>query len=279
MVDIAFESVDTSNIGAAKTLIREYIDMRIEQLLIGTKLIPTQSVTSRHIQLVYPDLDYYVAEKVEEYGAAPYKNITFKELYDRLDKYQTRVLISDEVKLDQLENVVVRTNLDRAAEAMQIAEDREIFNALTSNVQNSIAATAAWNTNTADIAADISNALEWIYEQRRIGSKDQINIVLPPPVMPHLLRFTIGNTNTPLIEYIRDNYDVFNIKFVKSYEVGNNALVVVNSNRVGIHYRIGSVEVEHERIPATGDSYIITNRFKTVVFPDNKQIVEITGIL
>ena len=278
MVEQVFSAISTDDIGKIKKLIQEYVDMKIEQLLIGTDVLPTQSVTSRHLQILYPDLEYPVAVKVEEYGAAPYKSIGFKELYDRLDKYQYRLLISDEVKIDQMENIVVRTNLDRAAEALAIAEDREIFNAIKANVQHTVSATAAWNSDNADIAKDISNALEWIYEQRRIGSKDPISIIMPPEIMPHLMRFTVGNTNTPLIEYIQDNYDVFNIRFMKSYEVGSDVLVVVNSNKVGVHYRMGSIEVEHKREPAVGDEYILTGRWKTIIFPDNRMIVKITGV-
>lgn len=271
-------AISTDDIGAVKKLIQAYVDMKIEQLYVGKEILPVQEVNGRHLQIVYPDLDYYVADKVTEYGKAPYKHITFKEIRDMLDKYQTAVLISDEVKLDQLENIVVRTNLDRAAEAMALAEDKEIFDAIKANVQQTFAATAAWNSDTADIAKDISVALEWIYDQRRIGSRDPVSIIMPPAIMPHLMRFTVGNTNTPLIEYIQDNYDVFNIKFLKSYEVGTDCYVVVNTNRVGTHYRLGNIEVEHEREAAVGDRYILTGRWKTVIFPDNQMIVKISGV-
>ena len=268
----------SDDIGLFRKIIQEYVDRRLDQILIGQELIPVQKVNALDVIITYPDAEELVAQKVGEFASADYKHITWNDLKGSLDKYMAEVMVSDETIHRQLEQIMVNRNLELAVQSIQVAEDKEIFSELKNSVANTVAATAAWNLDTADIGKDIATALEWIYDNARVGNKDPITIAMPAPVMPHLMRHTISGTDTPLIEYINSSFDVFNIRFLKTYELTNSALVVVNSPATAIHYRFNAPEVEEERVPARGYKFYVTHYFKTFVIPNHNRIVEITGV-
>jgi len=143
-----------------------------------------------------------------------------------------------------------------------------------------VTADTAWNAG-GDVGSDVAEALEIILENSNLTAEELQNIyvVMPAPVYPHVINSVISGTDTKIIDFMKEN---FRINFRLTDKLDTDALVVAKGVETAIHFVYNGADiptVEEGEVRGVGYEYLITKYYKTVV-PEtpNPKIVKITGV-
>lgn len=267
--------------------LQQAIFRRAEELLVGKNAVPIQRIKNLDIRLAIPKAAYIEAKKAAEGATVDYETLEWFHANFSMEKYQCRIRVTDEaVARNTLANQL-RLGIDAAAKGLQIAKDKEIFNSLVSGAGQSVAAAAAWNSDTAKPEDDIAEAIQKITDNTVITDADlkNMNLFVPAGLMGFLKkRVEIANMQVPMEQALREE---FGIGIFYTRHLSDVALLVVKSNETAIHFEYAGADVkttEQTRVPGVGTDYIITQYFKTVVIPDEEgkttssRICKITGV-
>lgn len=268
--------------------IQEAIFRKADEMLVGKNAVPIERVNNIDVRLAIPTVPSLEAQKVAEGAVADLQAVTWFLVNTSMDKYQCRVLLTDEALVRGLQVNQLQVSIDAAAKGLAIAKDKEIFNALLAGAGLTKAASTAWSSSTADPESDIASAIDLIMTNSTITDADLKNVALfaPASLMGHLKkRVNVANMFLPLEQAIKEEFGI-NVYFTRN--LSDVALVVVKSNETAVHFEYAGKDVptvEQDRIPGVGTQYVITQYFKTAVIPDSEvsttssRICKITGVV
>ena len=213
--------------------------------------------------------------------------ITWTEFSLTLKKAVVRFAITDEAKLRMLGQYQLQFSRRRASEALARIKDEEILNALLNGAGISVSASATWDSDSADPAGDIIDAIGQIFSKSNILESEikRMVVVVPAKVWAPLHKLQeINNLRQSIRDYLEDSYG---LKFYPSRILSTDALVLVPGEMTAIHgvLRTNKIPlVEEIRRPETGvTEYIIRQYFATRVVPETSdgksyRIAKITGV-
>ena len=277
----------TSDNVLRKEVIREVIYKESDLLSVGTKLVAVRNFGDLDVKWAYPgtmEAEYPVPEGAIAEVAEP---VSWTEFNLTLKKAVVRFAITDEAKIRQLGKYQLQFSRRRASEALAKAKDKEILEALAAGAGQTVAASATWDSDTADPAGDIIAAIGKIFENSNILESEikSMAVVVPAKVWAPLHKLTeINNLRQSIKDYLEGSYG---LKFYPSRLLSDYALVLVPGEMTAIHgvLRTNKIPlVEEIRRPEAGlTEYIIKQYFATKVVPDtsdgkSNRICKITGV-
>jgi hypothetical protein len=272
---------------ALENVIKEIVYQKADQMMAGKNAIPVKGTPGLDYKFVIPTSWYLEAEEISEGARANVKNMPTFEVSGSLKKYQIPVFMNDEVKARQIANAQMQISLDAAAAGLAWKKDTEIFTALSAGAGSSAAATAAWDLPGADPASDIATAIGSILNGTTISDNEinSIGIFYPAIMFGHTSKpLQVGDVQESLRSWVKKE---FNIGLYPTRQLTTTTLAIVNTPRMGCHYvHDGSAipGAEQYREAGVGNGYLITQYFKTVLFPTTdggtttKYIAKITGV-
>jgi len=257
-------------------LIREVIYKRVEEMLVWGKVIPTVNMPKPDLRFEFPSrID--VAGPIAPEAEAPSEVITWSHVDVSLyDKYEGRFVITDMARArEQAANEQYRLGVRRLAESMAKKEDEEIQTAVLAAAGNTVAATATWDSDTADPAGDMIKAIRAVLSADDVTLDDMKNIVFVLPVNAYteIMKLQeIHNIRTSLAQWMQETYGV---KFLPTKTLDTDAVCLIGGADTGRHYVFRPPDVplvEERRIPGVGQEYIVRRFFKTWIIPDSADV-------
>lgn len=284
---MAFGLTVTDKDMASASLIQKAISRQAEQMLVGKNAVPIQRVKSLDIRLAIPTATYLEAAEVAEGARADFQALEWYNTDVSMKKYQTVVRITHEAVARKLLVNQLQMSINAAANGLQIAKDKEIFDTLSAGAGQEVTVSTAWNDSGAAPEDDIAKAIGKIANNTVITDQDlkNMNLFVPAALMGDLKkRVEVENMRVPLERAIQDEYG---IKIYYTRQLSTDALLVVKSQETAIHFEYNGTDVptvEEAPIPGIGKEIILTYFFKTVVVPDsegestNNRICKLTGV-
>lgn len=272
-----------------KDILRELVYRRAEELFVFKNAVVEMPVDALEAKFDIPKVTRFTPEQVMEGAVAGMQQLGFYQVTASLQKYQTRVRITDESKIRQIANNQVQMSIEAAAQGMAYQMDYEIVTALLAATGNNVAAGTAWDASTSgpSPATDIADAIGKILTGTTILPQDvkAIGVYYPAGLLGHILKpMEIGD--------LRETFKTWagtelGLSFFPTRMLTNRALVVLKSPETALHmtYSGGNMPLaEQERIVGVGEDYLITRYFVTKVLPDsstvatNSRLCTINGI-
>jgi len=271
-----------------REIVREVVYKRVEDMLVGTKVIPIVETDFPFRRFMFPSrID--VSGPMSWGAAAPMETITWTKLEIEMpDKYEGRFLIDDIAEEIQMAQEQFRSGVRRLAESMSRVEDKEILDAIDAAKGNEITVATAWNQAGADPVSDMADAIKKILEAPDITTADlrSIRFVIPHEAWTELIKLTeINGIRTSRLNWFQDTYGV---QFLPTNRLEKDGYAVVAGADTGRHYVFRPRRiplVEEVRVPGRGRAYVVRRAFTTVIIPDEapgtttKRICKLTGII
>lgn len=280
--------VTTSDSGINKAQIIQQIVWRMaDGMLQGKYAVNMTAIPQLDYRFTIPTSMYFTPEQIAEGAKADYQNATWFNVSGSLEKYQTRVKLTDETKARQLMNSQMEISLAAAANGLAWKKDEDIFTALGAGAFNTLGANAHWNDDGADPADDIAEAIGKILDTTTITDTDiaNINVFYPAKMFGQLAKpIQIGQIQQSLRNWAKMEY---NIGLYPTRQLTNTTLAVVKSNQAAMHIMHDGSSVpgaEEVRDAGVGNEFLVTQYFKTLVMPyasgqtTSKYICKITGV-
>lgn len=285
------------NTNIKKDLIKKIIYHQSNLLAVGTKVIETQMLDVLDIRMLYPS-DMAGEYPVADDATASREKITWSSFDISLDKGQTHYFITDSAKLRAMvgsQNVI---NARKASEAMAKIIDKNILGTIWAGAGESVAASTAWTSTSADVESDIVEAWNTILNTSNANMTEmkKMALIVPAAVYARLTALSlIGNVQQTLASYIQNAHGV-EIFPTRSDQLGTSAstdaLLLIKGGLTGIHGVLsdraaraaGVPLVESDRQIGSGEDFLVTRWFNTGIIEDGSadgqtdRIVKITGV-
>lgn len=225
-------------------------------------------------------------------GRQPRKwEVTWTEFAMTLEMAETGFYVDDRAVLRGLENLQWTTSLKRAAEAFANKQSKNIVDAIAAGKVGTAAATAVWDTTTADnILKDITAGWGYIYNNARVNTHDMEKLVLlvPPLAMAGLKKLAAyeSNLRMSIESIIKQEYGIV-IAASRDLKTAKKGYLLVPGEDTVRHGVLATNKIpliEEKRVEARGKDYFARKFFQTKVTPEvtggttNKRIYEITTI-
>ena len=265
-----FEATTSDKNILRQDALRTLIYRKAEKMLVGANACQMMNVQSLDLKFDLPKTTMITPQQIEEMSKADLRRIGFYQINTSLDKYQTRMLISDETKARQLANEQVAMSLDQAAVGLAYQKDSEIFGELINAKYHTISPDTVWTDPTADIMTDVAEMIAKILDSTTVMESEIANmgIYYPAKLFGYMSRpIQIGQVQLTLKNWAQQE---FNIKFYPTRQLSTTALAVLKSSDTAYHFTYTGKAVpltEFVRDSGVGDEYIFTQYFKTKVIP------------
>lgn len=272
-----------------REIVKKVIYKKAEQMIVGANALLMESADALDLRFSLPKETAFTAEKSAEGARVKRSRLEWFEINKIMEKYQCDVLITDESKARQLEKNQTRQSMNAASRGMAIAKDADIFTVLAAGAGANGAATACWDDVTnSDPAADVSKAVASIMKNTTLLETElkNINVFYPAELFAYLTSLQeIENIHRSVMDYMKSQWG---IGFYPTRQLADDVLVVVKSEEAAFHYVYSGSDIptsEEERITGVGDSYLITQYFKTFIVPEaeggttNNRIYKITNVV
>jgi hypothetical protein len=210
-------------------------------------------------------------------------------------------MVTDSAKLRALAGTQATIMARRAAEALAVAKDDEILGVLYGGAGESVAGSGLWSNKSTDIEGDIIAAWSKVLDISNVTMEQLeslgLTCIVPTDAFVNLNRLTlIGNVQQTIKGYLKTTYNI-NILPTRSTKLGSSAstdaLLFVPGGMTAQHAVLSPAAaaaaqvplVERDRIVGSGDDYLITQWFKSVIIEDGSasgqtdRIVKITNII
>lgn len=283
-----FEATTSDKDILRREVMRTLIYRQAEKMMVGTNACKMVNVNSLDLKFDLPKTTMITPDRVEEMSEADLQRIGFYQITTSLDKYQTKMLISDETKARQLEDAQVNMSLEQAAAGMAYQKDYEIFQVLSAASHHTVNVDTVWTDSTADIMVDVAEMIAKILDNTNITEAEiqNMGIYYPAKLFGYMSRpIQIGEIQMTLKNWATRE---FNIKFFPTRQLTDTALAVLKSSDTAYHftYTGGAVPLtEVTRKAGVGDEYTFTQYFKSKAIPyaqnqtTCKKIGTFTGIV
>lgn len=295
MVDYGQQLVDAD---IKKDLIRKIIYHGANLLSVGVKLAPETPLDVLDVKFNYPSSmsgKYPVADD----AIAPREKITWSKFTLALQKAQVHYFITDSAKLRAVSGTQNTINARRASETLAKLKDDEIMEVLYGGAAGSVTAGALWTSASADIETDIVTAWNGILDNSNVTMDELKNLALVVPTKAFAKLNTlklIGNVQQTIKDYIGQSFSitVFPTRTTKlGSSSSTDALLMVMGNLTAQHGVLSNAAasaagvplVESERVMGSGDDYLVSQWYRTVIIDDgvattgtNYRIYKIAGV-
>lgn len=265
-----FEATTSDKDIIKQDIMRTLIYRQAESMLIGSNACVMMNVSALDLKFDLPRTTMVTPQVIEEMSEADLQRIGFYQIQTSLDKYQTKLMISDETKARQLSNEQVNMSIQQTANGLAYQKDYEIFGELESARYHNIDVDTPWTDPTADIMTDIAEMIGLMLDSTNITEMDinNLGIYYPAKLFGYLARpIQIGEVQMTLKNWATRE---FNIKFHPTRQLADKALAVIKSSDTAYHYTYTGLDVpltEFTRQTGVGDVYYFTQYFKTKVIP------------
>jgi len=281
-----------------KEVIRKIIYHMADMISVGTKVVGTTNLDALDVKFNYPS-EMTAKYPVGDTAVAPRETITWSEFKAALAKGQVHYMITDVAKLRAVAGTQNTIMARRASEAMAKQIDEEILDVLHGGAGESVAAGGVWTSASTDIEADVVSAWNKLLETSNVTEQELmrgVSLVVPVEAFKYVNKLTlIGNVQQTLRAYLKTVYNM-NIFVTRSEQLGTSAstdaLMLVPGGMTAQHgvlsagaARAANVPlVERERIIGSGDDYLVSRWWKTIIIEDGSasgqtdRIVKITDV-
>lgn len=289
MVNENFGITSDSQNTALAAIIKQIVYLKADAMLVFKDAIEMQGLPNLDYNVVLPETWYLEADEAAEGARVDVKNLRFHEVKGSMKKYQVPIFLTDEITVRQIENSQMQLSLDGAAQGLSLKKDQEIRNALYAGAGQTQAATDTWGAPGADPATDIANAIGKILSNTTLSDNEinQIGVYYPAKVFGHTAKpLQIGDVQESLRSWVKREYNI-GLYPTRQLDSLNTALAVVKTPRMGIHFAHDGSKIpgaEQFRETGIGNGWLITQYFKTVVFPfaenetTSNYICKLTGV-
>jgi len=275
------------NIFKAEVL-RQRIEVRAEELMIGKDLIPVETMSALELKMILPKVTRFDPEEIAEGARAGYQMFEWFETTQVMKKSQTAIKVTDEAKARMQEDIQTRKSVEAAARGLAWQRDTDVFTTLATGYVSTAAADDAWTADDCDPAGDIAAAIDTMLTGMYITDADLQNMKLAVPIgcWGYMNRpVTIGTMDKVLwANYLQQNY---RLQIVYTRQLSQDAYLVINSPETASQIVYGGADIprsEVGRILGVGDEYVFTHYYKTFIMPEaengttNHRIYKISGV-
>jgi hypothetical protein len=283
-----FEATTSDKNILKKEILRQLIEVRAEELMVGKELVPVETMDALELKMTLPKVTRFDPEEIAEGAAAGYQMFEWFDTTQVMKKEQTRIKVTDEAKARMQADIQTRKSIEAAARGLAWSRDTDIFSTLATGYVSSNAAEAYWTADDCNIANDVAKGIDTILTGTYLTDIDLQNMKLAVPIG------LWGYMNKPVTlgtmdkvfwsDYIQQKYK---INIVYTRQLTTSAFIVINSPETASHIVYGGSAVptsETGRIIGVGDEYVFTHYFKTFIMPEaengttNHRIYRITGV-
>jgi hypothetical protein len=283
-----FEATTSDKDILKKEILRQLIEVRAEELMVGKQLIPIDTMDALELKMTMPKLTRFDPTEVAEGALSPYNIFEWFDTTQVMKKEMTRIKVTDEAKARMQANIQISKSIEFAARGLAWSRDTDIFTTLASGYVHSGAADAAWTSDDAEPAGDIAAGIDTMLTGMYVNDSDLVNMNLVVPVgcWGYLNRpVTIGTMDKVMWnDYLTQKYRL-NILYTR--QIAQDAYLVINSPETATQIVYDGSDIpraETGRIIGVGDEFVFTHYFKTFVMPEteggttNHRIYKITGV-
>jgi len=282
---ITSDSQDTS----LAAIIKQIVYLKADAMLVFKDAIEMQGLPNLDYNVVLPESWYLQADEASEGARVDIKNLRFSEVKGSMRKYQVPIFLTDEITVRQIENSQMQLSLDGAAQGLALKKDQEIRDALYAGANQTQAAVDTWGANGADPATDIANAIGKILSNTTLSDNEinQINFFYPAKLFGHTAKpLQIGDVQESLRSWVKREYSI-GLYPTRQLDALNTGIATVKTPRMGIHFTHDGSKIpgaEQFRETGVGNGWLVSQYFKTVVFPfasgetKSNYICKVTGI-
>lgn len=265
-----------------KDLIRKILYYNADLLSIGTKVSPTMQLADLDIKFDYPsDLSgqYPVAD--DAIGAR--EKVTWNQFSLALKKAHIHYFITDSAKLRNVAGTQNVINARKGAEALAKLKDEEILERIYAGAgATSVAASAVWTGSSADPEVDVMSAWTNVLHESNVTREElkKLALLVPTEAMAYINKLTlIGNVQRTVQDYLKTAYGI-TVYPTRSEQLGasasTDAILMVEGDMTSRHGVLsaraaaasGVPLVEKVRVEGSGDDYLVTQWFRTVIMDD-----------
>lgn len=280
----------TSDVAVRKEITKEILYKISNLLATGTKLIPVRNYSVLDVKFTYPDEGVAAEYPVPEGANSGETAVAWSNFGLSLQKAEARFTITDESVLRGIATEQNRRSFMRAAESLAKKKDGNILSTLYTGAGQSQTVSNAWDTNAGTAADDIVGAWGLLLKNSNITDAEmkKVWLVLPAEAFALVSKLQeISNINQRLRDWLEQSFGI-SIVATRSADLGNNAIMVVNSEETATHGVLASSQIplsEEERIPGVGDRFTIRQYFNTKVVPESssvattKRICKLDGVV
>ena len=253
-------------------IIKQIVYLQADRMLVFKNAIEMQGLQTLDYNVVLPYTWYLPAGEASEGSRVDMQNLQFFEVKGSMAKYQVPIFLTDEITVRQIENSQMQLSIDGAAQGLALKKDQEICNALLNGANQTVAATAQWNAAGADPATDIANAIGQILTNTTLSDDEinGINFFYPASRFGHTSKpLQIGDVQDSLKAWVKKEYNI-GLFPTRQLTASGNGIAVVKTPRMGIHFVHDGSKIpgaEQFRETGVGNGWLVTQYFKTVVFP------------
>ena len=267
----------TSDVAVRKELTKEILYKVSNLLATGTKLIPVRNYNVLDIKFTYPDEGVAAEYPVPEGANSGETAVAWSNFGLSLQKAEARFTITDESVIRGIATEQNRRSFMRAAESLAKKKDGNILSTLYSGAGQSVTVSNAWDTSNGTPSDDIVDAWGLLLKNSNITDAEmkKVWLVLPAEAFAIVSKLQeISNINQRLRDWLEQSFGI-SIVATRSADLGNNAIMVVNSEETATHGVLASSQIplsEEERIPGVGDRFTIRQYFNTKVVPESSSV-------
>lgn len=282
-----------------KELIRKMIYHQANLISVGTKVVPTVELDVLAAKFNYPS-DLTATYPVGDTAVSKRATISWSEFKVDLQKGQVHYFIDDSAKLRNVSGTQNSIMSRKAAEALAKTKDDEILGVIYGGAGSSVASSGLWSSASTDIESDIITAWNKILIESNVTEEELmsngVHLIVPVAAFGNINKLhLIGNVQQTLKNYLKTSYNV-TILPTRSTALGSSsstdALMMVPGGLTAQHAVLsnsaasaaGVPLIESERVLGSGNDYLITQWFRSVVIEDGSatgqtdRIVKITSV-
>lgn len=283
-----FEATTSDKNILKKEILRQLIEVRAEELMIGKELVPIETMDALELKMTLPKVTRFDPEQIAEGAAAGYQMLEWFDTTQVMKKEQTRIKVTDEAKARMQADIQVRKSIEAAARGLAWSRDTDIFTTLAGGYSGTAAAADYWSSPDSDPAGDIAAGIDSILTNLYLTDSDLQNMKLAVPIglWGYMNRpVTIGTMD----KVFWSNYleQMYKLKILYTRQLTTTAYLVINSPETASHIVYGGSAIptsESGRLIGVGEEYVFTHYFKTFIMPEaengttNHRIYRITGV-
>lgn len=283
-----FEATTSDKNILKKEILRQLIEVRAEELMIGKELVPIETMDALELKMTLPKVTRFDPEQIAEGAAAGYQMLEWFDTTQVMKKEQTRIKVTDEAKARMQADIQVRKSIEAAARGLAWSRDTDIFTTLAGGYSGTAAAADYWTSPDSDPAGDIAAGIDSILTNLYLTDSDLQNMKLAVPIglWGYMNRpVTIGTMD----KVFWSNYleQMYKLKILYTRQLTTTAYLVINSPETASHIVYGGSAIptsESGRLIGVGEEFVFTHYFKTFIMPEaengttNHRIYRITGV-
>jgi len=287
-MDKYFEATTSDKDILKKEILRQLIEVRAEELMIGKELVPIDTMDALELKMTLPKVTRFDPEEIAEGALSGYQMMEWFDTTQVMKKEQTRIKITDEAKARMQADIQTRKSIEAAARGLAWSRDTDIFTTIASGYVGTASAGAYWTSADADPASDIAAGIDNILTNLYLTDSDLQNMKLAVPIglWGYMNRpVTIGTMD----KVFWSNYleQMYKLKILYTRQLTTTSYLVINSPETACHIIYGGSSIptsESGRILGVGEEYVFTHYFKTFIMPEaengttNHRIYRITGV-